>query len=128
MVRNLHKTRLAAGLTKLIPALAVGGALALPASASAAHKTFCGHPGFPYISLYATGVSCRTARTVERYWAVGHNTLLSPTARIAGRTWTFHVNRHPGGFVWVSGQRLQRELTRATSGKRTVAIYSPPYG
>ena len=111
--------------SKLIPVLAVAGALAIPASASA-HRTLCGHPEVPYVTVYATGVPCSTARAVERYFS--HHEILTRTVRIAGRTWTLNVYRWPHGHVWVNGQRLPRWLSRLSSGKRVVDIYSPPYG
>ncbi len=115
-------------MRKLIPALALAGALALPASASAstAHRTYCGHPD-AYVTLYATGVSCKTALTVERY-GDRHNTLLYPTAQIAGRRWAFLVDRRAHGHEWVGNSWVPIWLTRAISNQATVATYTPPYG
>jgi hypothetical protein len=87
--------------------------------------TLCGHPDL-YVTVYAVGVSCGTARTVERYWT-HHAILLHPVARIAGRRWVATLNRHTGITLRAGRQKVPLYRTLFTSGSRWVEIDSPPY-
>jgi hypothetical protein len=87
--------------------------------------TLCGHPDL-YVTVYAVGVSCVTARTVERYWS-HHSTILHPVARIAGRRWVATLNRHTGMTLRAGRQKVPLYRTLFTSDSRRVEIDSPPY-
>jgi hypothetical protein len=68
------------------------------------------------VGLTATSATCQKATAVERYWD-GHE-ILSPTARMAGRTWRMAVNRR---YVSVY-------ITTFTAGRARVQIRTMPYG
>jgi hypothetical protein len=106
--------------------VSLGALAALAPAMASAHTTRvnCGHPA-PHVTTYATGMSCGTAWTVERYW--DRHEILTPKVGIAGIRWTIRLNRH-AGTVEAYGQRLPRYATYLTAGKRVVEIDSLPYG
>jgi len=110
-------------IKRTLVAAVSAAALVVPATASA-HSTYCGSP-YRYVTTNAVGVSCGTARTVERYW--DSHEILSRTVVVAGIRWTITVDRS-AGWVWAYGQWLPRYATHFTAGSRSVEIDSLPYG
>jgi hypothetical protein len=114
------------GAVLLVALAAAPAASASSNVAVAAHAgTLCGHPDL-YVTVYAAGVPCGTALTVERYWT-RHSTILHPVARIAGRRWVATLNRHTGLTLRAGRQKVPLYRTLFTSDSRWVEIDSPPY-
>lgn len=63
------------------------------------------------------GVSCATARTVERYWE--RHVILSKTVRIAGRRWTYLRFGSTGTQFTIGAPKV---------GVLCIEIESRPYG